>query len=124
MCSPCRKKEHHAVANLSAGKTARRGGMGDSECSLLMQTFCEQMCSWWMTHSDRGRLEGTLAAHLESPWEGQTSADESLLTAHGRIPYWVRLEVAKWDVGNQTPFQLEPQRGWWGDRPWPDGSFK
>lgn len=53
----------------------------------------------------RGQLEGALVVHLESRWECQTSAAESLLTAHVRIPYWARLEVVKWDVGNQKPFK-------------------
>lgn len=71
-CAPCRRK---SIAQLqiclSAGKTARRGGMGDAECSPI-QTFCEQMCSRWMTHGDRGRLKGALGAHLESRWKCQT----------------------------------------------------
>lgn len=76
----------------------------------------------WLTET--GQLEGAPVMHLESCWKCQTSAVQSLFTAHARIPHQARLEVLKWDMGNQMPFISGC--GLAGGEPGarPDGSFK
>lgn len=120
MCEP--HAEGKSIEQLQACQLRKQheGEGWVAERSPPIQTFCEQVCSWRMTHGDTGQLEGALVIHLERRRKCQTSAAESLLTAHAGIPQGAPLEVMKWDVGSQTDaFQAGLRLGWWGG-PGPD----